>query len=207
MIGKTKLIVALCALLTASGAAAVTYAGDDLSGTSVAPQPEPALARLTPAQAFNVRTAAVAEVQPRIASNFALFRDRPARPVPDELVAQIASPTRFGRNPALARSIDTANGTGWVVPGDGYLCLVVPDPVSGYGVGCTTTEVAIKQGLWLRLHGEDPEGPALDTLVLPDETKAVVDTATGSRVLEAGDDGVVSAAVKAAAPPEIEPAG
>jgi hypothetical protein len=182
MNARHALLATLC-LLGAVGTA---------SAVAVATQPEPTLPsapkdRATvlfeklKADAAKGGTTAVSSVDDSVVRSFRLFREREASPVPAHLVHMIASPTRFGRNPVLARSIDTPYGTGWVIPGDGYLCLAVPGPIGNYGVTCSPTEVAVKEGLWGRHSGQDQNDEVLETLVVPD----------GNKVLELAPDGRV----------------
>lgn len=129
-------------------------------------------------------TVAARELAPAIVENFALFRERAAAKMPDDVARQVGSPTRYGRNVSLARAIETVTGTGWVIPGDGYLCLAVPDPVDGYGTTCAPTEVAVRQGLALTLSGNLPDGKAAETLVVADGVRALRDTDGRSRSVD-----------------------
>ena len=116
-------------------------------------------------------TTPVPVVQSDITNNFVLFRDQPASPIPPDIAARVASSERFGRNADLARSIQTPHGTGWVIPGDHWLCIVMPDPVDGYGESCNPTSTAIERGLWIRLAGDSPDAKASDALLVPDGTQ------------------------------------
>ncbi len=140
------------------------------------------------------RTTAVASVSPEIERTLSVFRTRTATPVPAKLVPRIASPTKYGRNAALARRIETVTGTGYVIPGDGYVCIVVPDPVDGYGSTCSTVEDIKKRGLYIGLkEGAIPAGKHAQTLVVPDGATASVPGASGSPVRRAANaTGVVS---------------
>lgn len=145
----------LCA--AALAAAGVTSASADSADTAPASSPSRA-----------AETTAVPVVQDNIMNNFALFRDRPATPMPAGVAEAIASPGKFGRNAGFARSIQTPYGTGWVIPDDGYMCIAIPDPVDGYGESCTSTDVALKQGLWVGLAGDTPSAKSLDSILVPD---------------------------------------
>lgn len=112
--------------------------------------------------------AAVPEVQADIANNFAIFRDKPATSMPSAIAARVGSAARFGRNANLARSIATPYGPGWVIPGDQYVCITMPDPVDGFGESCAQTSVAVKEGVWLRLAGDSADAKAADVLLAPD---------------------------------------
>lgn len=135
-------------------------------------------------------TEAVPAVQQDITSNFALFREQAASPLPAHVAAQVGSSGRFGRNAALARRIDTVAGAGWVIPGDRFLCIAVPTLTGGFATSCVATAVAVAHGLGIRLDAAD--GHAIDTLVVPDGARAQVSTPTGARTLTPGPDGVVS---------------
>jgi hypothetical protein len=75
---------------------------------------------------------------------------------------------RRGLNSALARRAVTQIGDVWVVPGNGYLALVVAG-----GVGCTETGVVAEKGtmVWTSddgqgiVHGLVPDGVTEVTLV------------------------------------------
>lgn len=174
-----KTLATLVVVATTGAASAVALAEDS-------PTPE-----ITPAEANAKVTRAVASVQPQISDNFALFRNQPASAVPAELVEQIASPQRHGRNAALARTIQTPYGTGWVVPGDGFVCIAVPTTTQGHATSCVPTAVALKRGLWLRLVGDRADGKALDTLMVPDRTEVRVHGATDDTALVPSSNGVV----------------
>lgn len=193
---RTKAVITISAVAAISGASAAAFA-------AVGPGQE-----LTPVQAVMQKTQAVPIVQDEIRDHFPLFRNQPANPVPADIAAQIASPDRHGRNGALARSIQTAYGTGWVIPGDGYLCIAVPTTTSGHGVSCVPTKVALERGLWLRLSGSRSDGKALETVVLPDGANAAVKSETGVKTLQASADGVVSEFIDTdGSGPSVVPAG
>lgn len=140
-------------------------------------------------------TTAITAVGSDITANFALFRNYTASPLPADVAAQVGSPERYGRNPNLARQIQTVTGKGWVIPGNGYLCVVVPDPVDGYGTSCVTTAEARTQGLYVGLTGGGvPAGKSAETLISPDGSSASL-AKTGTTVADANSDGVVSALV------------
>lgn len=84
-----------------------------------------------------------------------LRRSRRAADVMPADVAAAVGPARFGRNPGLSRAIDTPTGRGWVVPGDGTICLVAPDSVPGYGVTCSPTAMVATDGITLGMASED----------------------------------------------------
>jgi hypothetical protein len=171
----TALIVASIGVL---GGGTTWAASSSDSGTAL--QPDGTAASGAP-------TVAVSDVQPDIRASFALFRDRPASAMPEDVAAQVGSPARFGRNPDLARAIKTVTGTGWVIPGNGYLCIVMPDPVDGYGTTCEPTGAAVRQGLIISMWGNMPNGRVAETLLVADEQHA----SAGADV-PAADEGVTS---------------
>lgn len=161
------------------------------AGWAVAGATDDSGAELRTALAGTEPTVAVAELQPAIVEHFALFREKPAAVMPDDAKQQIGSATRYGRNASLARAIKTVTGTGWVIPGDGYLCIAVPDPVDGYGTSCLPTEDAVRQGLALTLSGNMPDGQAAETLLVADGRQALQGPAGREQSVD-GDLGVVS---------------
>lgn len=140
------------------------------------------------------QTTAVASVSPEIERTLSVFRTRTPTPVPAELVPRVASPTKFGRNPSLARQIQTVTGMGYVIPGDGYVCIVVPDPVDGYGSTCSTVEDIKKRGLYIGLkEGAIPAGKHAQTMVVPDGATVSVPGESDNPVRRAANTtGVVS---------------
>lgn len=80
-------------------------------------------------------------------------------------------PSMFGRNPDLARAIDTPTGKGWVVPGDETVCLIAPDPVDGYGVSCSPTSVVRTDGITL---GNASDEASTAVTLVPDGAEVVV---------------------------------
>lgn len=89
--------------------------------------------------------------------------------MPQDVAAQVASSERFGRNASLARKVSTTTGTGWVIPGKGYVCLAVPDPVDGFATSCVANHEAIKNGITVDLIGGKaaPAGKVAETTVAP----------------------------------------
>jgi hypothetical protein len=115
-------------------------------------------------------TTAVLSVDPGAAAAFKLLRTTPPSQMPADVAAMVASPDRFGRNAALARAIETPTGTGWVIPGAGFLCIAVPDPVDGWGTSCVPTKVGVRRGLAIGLTAAD--GRSTETLLVPDGATA-----------------------------------
>lgn len=159
MLSKLKVAGAVSAISCLGVASAIAAVTND-QGTA-------------PLRAKADTTAPVAEVSPDLTDNFVLFREKQAGQMPALVRSQIASSEHFGRNAALARQIDTSTGTGWVIPGDGSVCIAAPDPVDGFGTTCSPIEMAISRGLWIRLSDGKV---AHDTLLAPDQ-KRVIDQA------------------------------
>lgn len=115
-------------------------------------------------------TTAVPNVEPAITQSFRLFREQAAEPMPAEVAAQVGSPARFGRNPQLARKVKTVTGDGWVIPGNGWICIAIPDPVDSYATSCQPTEVVAARGLYVGLSGGEgiPPGKSAQVALLPD---------------------------------------
>lgn len=132
-------------------------------------------------------------VQEDQAAEFVVF-DRPRTSgdeMPREARRQVGNSTRTGRNLDLSRAIRTPTGRGWAIPGDGTICIVVPDPVDGYGVGCVPTDQAARQGAWLIMG--PPDGGLELTLLTPRSSRVTARRRDGSeRTLQADSDGVVS---------------
>ncbi|WP_157260530.1 hypothetical protein [Patulibacter minatonensis] len=146
-----------------------------------APEPDP----VSPTAA---QPTAIPAVQADQRETLRIFRR--ARTAKDALPAEavpVASDARFGRNPHLSRAIDTPTGKGWVVPGDDVVCVVVPDPVDGYGTSCAPTAVVERDGLTVGIVGDDtsaaitlvPDGASVSTTDDADRTTAVRPDASG----------------------------
>jgi hypothetical protein len=126
-----------------------------------------------------------------IEENFVIFRERPASRMPAEVAASVASPERFGRNAAQAREFRTAHGSGWIIPGDGWLCIVVPDPVDWYGTSCNTVESALIRGVTVAIR-DSKTYEGYETTLIPDGSTAKL--SSGSLPLR-DDAGIVSVEV------------
>jgi hypothetical protein len=125
---------------------------------------------------------------PASASDFAVLAQKqgPGDTVPEKVKAMFNEGQ--GSPAAGARSIHTPSGKGWVVPASNKLCLVVPDPVDGFGVSCTPTNEARKRGALAIMGKGDDFGV---TLVLPNGAKAVWNTSGAESPLPASSTGVV----------------
>jgi hypothetical protein len=192
---KTKKFagVATAAALLAIGGGVSVAASDDAT-----PEPPSASERVWSA-ALNAPTptSAVAAVPADAKASFRLFREQPATPMPADVAAQIGSPKRFGRNPNLARKITTVTGDGWVIPGNGWVCIAIPDPVDSYGTTCQPIADAARRGIAIGLSGGDgiPAGKSAQVALLPDDVAQA--RAAEVRASGPGAPGVVSAFVDA----------
>lgn len=184
-----KIALACSAALLAG--AVVTMASADSDSPKEAPAAVVSVKEFTPEEMHKVTTAVVGVQQP-IEESFKIFRDQVATPMPAEIAAQIGSPKRFGRNSDLARKIKTVTGDGWVIPGDGWLCLAMPDPVDGYGTSCLPTQIAAKQGLYVGLSGGKgiAAGMSAQTALVSDAMARTVSAQ------ETGSPGVLTGLVK-----------
>jgi hypothetical protein len=154
-------------LLSGTGAVAALAVG----GSAVAFNDAPVETEPTPAPSF--APAPIGEIQPDQAAAFRVFR-RPQQPsdvMPADVAAAVAGPGRFGRNPGLARAVETATGKGWVVPGRGVVCLVVPRDTEGYATTCNPTSVATDNGLSLQIVAP---GESSSSTLVPDGARVVV---------------------------------
>lgn len=117
------------------------------------------------------RVQPVDKVPSTLSSAFKLFRTEGPTVVPPAVAEGGTGPNAFGRNAALARAIPTQTGTGYVIPGDGFVCIIVPDPVDGWAEGCLPTAAAIEQGVDVGLTARD--GRTIETSLVPDGARAV----------------------------------
>jgi hypothetical protein len=149
----------------------------------------------------------VTSVQADQAAGFAVFaRTRTqADAMPDDVAEQVGNSTRSGRNVALSRAVRTPYGRGWVVPGNEHVCLVMPDPVDGYGITCSDTAHALTHGLIGLLISSDSPNVAAVTMVLPRNSTAHVAFKDGrTETLFVDGDGVVSTTVMGARSLSVE---
>ncbi|MDO9409746.1 hypothetical protein [Patulibacter sp.] len=143
------------------------------------------------AVAPDAQPAAIGAVQADQAQTLrVLRRAKRATDVMPAAAAAAVSPARFGRNPGLARAIDTPNGRGWVVPGDDTVCLIAPDPVDGYGVTCSPTSMVATDGITLGMTSEDHS--TAFTLVPDGAEVTVVDEDRTSQQVTPDASGVVA---------------
>ncbi|WP_324910795.1 hypothetical protein [Baekduia sp.] len=122
----------------------------------------------------------IAAVQPQAKAAFKVLRDVAPSVMPADVVAQVGSSGRYGRNAALARKISTPTGDGWVIPGNGYVCIAVNDTGYGWGTSCVPTDFAAEHGLAIGLM--DAKGRTKETLVVPDgKTAAEIEGPASTR--------------------------
>jgi hypothetical protein len=142
--------------------------------------------------------AIVQNVQAAQSEHFAVFRRArtAADAVPPAAKAAVGDSRASGRNLALSRAIRTPTGRGLVSPGDGTICLSVPDPVDGYGVTCGETVQVVKKGLALMMISPERPDVAQVTLLLPDGATAEnVARASRTTALRPDADGIVATEV------------
>ena len=138
-------------------------------------------------------------VQPDQARSFAVFaRERTrADEMPAEARRQVGNSRHSGRNIDHSRAISTPSGRGWAVPGNGAICLVVPDPVDGYGISCLDTDRAATHGLMAMLVSPSAPEVANVTMLSPRGSCVVLTKEDGAqRELRADASGVVATAIR-----------
>lgn len=122
----------------------------------------------------------ITAVEPEAKAAFKVLRDVAPSAMPADVVEQVGSSARYGRNPALARKISTPTGDGWVIPGKGYVCIAVDDTGYGWANSCVPTDVAAQRGLAIGLM--DAKGRTKETLLVPDgKTAAEVEGPPSTR--------------------------
>lgn len=115
-------------------------------------------------------------VQADQAASFAMFRRAPTASdaLPAGVRSLLGETAVTGKNVDLARAVTTAAGTAWVVPGDGAICIALPDPVDIVGLGCATTQFAAKYGALAELYNPGDPDTRLVGILLPDGGSATV---------------------------------
>lgn len=105
---------------------------------------------------------------------------------------------RFGGNLDLSRSIEVSGGKGWVIPGNGMLCIIAPDPALAYGsddawgVGCARDTSLHTTGVPI-IFGEPGAGHLNVTLLVPDgSTVSERDSSGTVTEVPVNEDGVVA---------------
>jgi hypothetical protein len=97
-----------------------------------------------------------------------------------------------GKNVDLARGFSTPTGRGWVIPGDGFVCMAAPDPVDGFGETCAATSTVTASGMINMLVSPTTPGAAEVSVLVPDGATASVEHVDGSAESLAVADGVAS---------------
>lgn len=122
--------------------------------------------------------------------------------MPAAVAAQVGNPDVGGKNVALARAIKTSAGDGWVIPGNGSICLAVPDAAApaddpSYGVTCNTVQWAHQHGLSILLL-DTRTGRGDATVVAPDRTSVTLAKARtqSTSAVAVNADGVASVPVE-----------
>jgi hypothetical protein len=134
----------------------------------------------------------VAAVPADISERYELFRATPADGMPSDLGEALAPAGALGRNPALARAIDTPYGRGWVLPGHDSICVVVADPADGHATGCTPTAVSAEHGSVLTLREKLGAGAGMGVAVVPDGAAVFLRDRAGRRTALKTEQGVAS---------------
>lgn len=149
-----------------------------------------------PAHAASISLA----VDSALVDSFSIFR-APATTgdsMPSEVVASAASPERYGRNARLAKGVETVNGPGWVVPGNDAICLVVPDPVDGYGSSCVSAAYGTKFGVIVGMIAPREPKVVRISMLLPDGANAEVHSdGHAGNALPRDGEGTIAAMVSA----------
>lgn len=182
---KSRVLIGGAGLLVAASVSATIALAGDGSDTTFQSLTDPAPAMIT-------------GVAPDQAEGFAIFRRAPSgldQPSA-EARALLSGPSHTGMNIDLARGYRGPDGTGWVVPGNGSLCLVMPDPVDGFGVACEPTTKAKQVGLVGIMVDPKKQAIAKVTVLLPDGAKASATLEDGSTKQLDAQEGVVSAALE-----------
>lgn len=119
----------------------------------------------------------VDRVAPEMAAAFSIFRSQPES-APAQVAADFANlpiAKEAGLNVALAQAVATpaSDSPVWVVPGDGWACIWIKDPVDGAGISCDPDERILKRGLMVELVRSDREQLTALAGVVPDGTGQV----------------------------------
>jgi len=105
-------------------------------------------------------------------SHFALLRTK-AEGLPPTMTDILAQPA-YGMNPALAQRMPTAAKASWVVPANGYLCIVGREPGSIVNVTCARNRRAVARGLAsVSLYTASRSRRRLIVGVAPDRARAM----------------------------------
>jgi hypothetical protein len=137
--------LAVLSLLAGTGGCGMSQTSDTRrpDGARSSPQTAPAPRKPTPDEPYAYRV--ITRVEHRQLANFALLRTRPEG-LPARTQRILGTPT-FGLNWRLAQRIPVAlPGAYWLVPGNGYLCVVAQEGM-GVGTTCAPTSEAVEHGI------------------------------------------------------------
>jgi hypothetical protein len=111
-------------------------------------QTSPSLRKNSPSVSEPRAYRVVAQVEHRQLANFALLRT-PPEGLPAAIQRVLRAPV-FGSNWKLAQRIPvTLSGVYWLVPGNGYLCVISQGSMGNPGIGttCAQTSQALRHGV------------------------------------------------------------
>lgn len=103
-----------------------------------------------------------------------------------------------GKNLALAKRFETPDGPGWAIPGNGAVCLALPDRLADVGVACSSTEDAAAHGAIAMMIGADRPYRTLLGMLVPDAASVVATFRDGHTEALDTDGGIVSTALTGA---------
>lgn len=129
-------IATILGIIAAIGCVGTALAGDDAPTSSAPLSPDgPPRAQIDELQGDQTR-------------NFAIFqRARTSQDVmPSDVRALLGETDITGKNVDLARRVPTPDGDAWAIPGNGAVCLALPDPHDTLGLTCAPTDVAMARG-------------------------------------------------------------
>lgn len=181
---KTGFSVVAVSVLASVGVAAAEMGAGDMESVPTASG--------RPAWLHSGGPQPIARLQAQQEQNFPVFarERRPADEMPPLASNMLGEAELTRKNTALARAFESPTGTGWVIPGDGMICLALPDSVLGYGVSCAPSERAAAHGLVLVMA--EGGAPAAQTVavLLPEGSHASTGRQSVRTRLEANDDGI-----------------
>ena len=161
------------------------------------------------AEAASDAYSVIAHVEPRQSANFALLRTQPEG-LPARVRAALRTPG-FGVNWRLAQRIPvTLPGAYWLVPGNGYLCVVAMESLGTPGVSTTCAPTAHAVGHGIASIAISPPKPAssgpgsrLIVGVAPDRTREIRVHTHGSVETTPVLEGIFVVRDSLAAPPDL----
>lgn len=182
-------------LTLAFGIAASTVA---IAGGAIAASSDPAEQAAPPTSGPGAPArdqAPVTSTQPEQSATLQLMRQQPS--AMNTYESRLIGSTSFGKNAKLARSFSSTTGTGWAIPGNGEICIAIPDPVDGFAEVCNLNEFAAKNGLYVALLNPDQNIADIAVLV-PDGQQAAATFADGRIKGLTSTDGVATAHLQGA---------